>query len=203
MATSKTMSCVDGSRQEDGERGCLGRKRCCVGTGKEDREQVITHKVKVGRTMLIVMQEGEWGIKLSMSRASLDQTGLELGPRVFWVQLGGCIANLVATFSSSLPQGRFSSSAEGINPQASPPGSLFSLSPAPHVPSEPPRVSIRVSSSAHRACEAATLTQAAGTFPLSSSLVQPRHHCLMGFQKHRSAQEQTALSKLTMSPCSL
>lgn len=27
------------------------------------------------------------GIKLSVSRASLDQTGLELGPRAFWVQL--------------------------------------------------------------------------------------------------------------------
>ena len=87
MATSKTMSCVDGSRQEDGERGCLGRKRCCVGTGKEDREQVITHKVKVARNILIAMQEGEREIKLSVSRASLDQTGLELGPRAFCVQL--------------------------------------------------------------------------------------------------------------------
>ena len=146
MATSKTMPCVGGSRQEDGERGCLGRKRCCFGTGKENREQVITHKVKVRREILIDMQEGEWGIKLSVSRASLDQTGLELGPRASWVQLvGGGMANVVATFSSSLPQVRFSSSAEGI-----PSWQPLLLSPAPHVPSEPPSGPIGVFFSAPR-----------------------------------------------------
>ena len=123
MATSKTMPCVGGSRQEDGERGCLGRKRCCFGTGKENREQVITHKVKVRREILIDMQEGEWGIKLSVSRASLDQTGLELGPRASWVQLvgGGAWPTLLPL--SPAPSLRCASPPQL---RASPPGSRFS-----------------------------------------------------------------------------
>ena len=135
---------------------------------------MITHKVKVGRDILIAMQEGQQGIKLSVSKASLDRTGLELGEGILGAACGagrGGIANVVATFSSSLPQVRFSSSAEGINPHASPPGTLFSLSSAPHVPSEPPSGSIRVSFSARHACEAATLTQGAGAFPLPASRV--------------------------------